>query len=109
VRCPAVASLEEEHLKDSFSGVDLRRQWCSVANLDGDVTLPARLQRCNVYDDTAASVSALTNTDGHQISRNAEVLDRVPEGVTVRRNDDRFVVRYNDPCHTARIKVLRID
>src|SRR5690606_27945039 len=74
VRCLAVASLEEEYLKDSFSGVDLRRQWCSIANLDGNVTFPTRFQRCNVYDDTAASVSTLTNADGHQISRNAEVL-----------------------------------
>src|SRR5664279_4082672 len=74
-RLADLVRFEEDHLRDAFVGVDLRRKRRRVRELERDVAFPLRLERRHVDDDAAARIRALAEADGEHVARNAEVLD----------------------------------
>src|SRR5262249_41113183 len=50
-------SAEEQNLGDAFVGVNLGGQRSRVADLDGNLAAPFRLQRRDIYDDAATGIS----------------------------------------------------
>src|SRR5216684_8153158 len=56
--------LEEEDLAQPFIGVDLRRQWSGVRDLERDKPFPLRLEWRDVHNDPAARVGGLAHADG---------------------------------------------
>ena len=69
-RLADLVRLEEDHLRDAFVGVDLRRQRRRVRELERDVPFPLRLERRDVDDDAAARVGATCR--GRRSARCAE-------------------------------------
>src|SRR6186713_3115351 len=45
-----LVALEEQDLRDAFIGVDLRRQWGRVRDLERDEAFPLGLERRDVHD-----------------------------------------------------------
>ena len=70
-----------------FVGVNLGGQRRRVADLDGDLAAPFRLQRRDVDDDAATGVRRFAQTGGQDVARNLEVLHRLGQGEAIRRND----------------------
>src|SRR5436305_14051298 len=70
-----LVALEEQHLSDSFVGVNLGRQRRGVRDLDRHVPFPLRLEWGDVDDDAAPRVGRFAETDGQDVARDPEVLD----------------------------------
>lgn len=87
-------SLEKNHLRDTFVGIDLGWQRRSIANFHGDLSTPFRLQRRDIDDDPTTGIGALTHADHQNLSRNIERLDCLGQGKAVRRNHDVVLGRF---------------
>src|SRR5437588_6407254 len=82
-----LVALEEEHLRDAFVRVDLRRNRRRVGDLERRRSFPFGLEWRHVDDDAAAGIRRLAKTHGEDIARDAEVLDRSGQRERVRRHD----------------------
>src|ERR1035437_9250738 len=78
----------ENDLRDSFIGVDLRRQRSRVRYLDRDLALPLRLQRRHVHDDPAAGVRRFAHADRQHVAGYFKILHRLAQGEAVGRYDN---------------------
>src|SRR5215207_9785731 len=67
---------QEEDLGDALVGVDLGRQRRRVADLDGHLAAPLRLQGRYVDNYAATRVSAFPQTDCEHVPWDLERLDR---------------------------------
>ena len=101
-----LVALEEQDLRDTLVRVDLGRQRRRVGDLERRGPLPFRLEGRDVDDDAAARVGAFSQTDGHHVSRNSEILHRARERKTIWRNDDMIAFHVDE---TLRVKLLGID
>src|SRR4051812_41898091 len=70
-------SAEEQNLRNAFTAVDLGGEGCRVADLDGHLAAPFRLQWGYITYYTTTRVSAFAQTDCDDIARDFEVLDRL--------------------------------
>lgn len=70
------------------------------------MAFPARLQRCDVYDEAAAGVGAFAEADNQHIARDAEIFNRVRQHETV----GRYYANIGLPVNKTLIReVLGID
>src|SRR5690606_32782440 len=97
---------QEQHLRHTLVGVNLRRERRRVRELERDVAFPFRLERRHVHDDAAARIRGLAQADRQDVPRDSEILDRARQGERVGRND--ADVRF-DVDEAAGIEVLRVD
>src|SRR5947209_20334943 len=65
-----LVGLEEQDLRNALVGINLRGQRRRVADLDGDLAAPFRLQRRDIDDDAAAGVGRFTQTGRKHVARN---------------------------------------
>lgn len=99
-------SPEKKNLRDAFVGIDASGKRCGVANLDGDLASPLGFKWGYVDNDATASISALAQADGQNVARNFEILNRLSQGKTVRRNNTAISINI-DKC--PRAELLGID
>src|SRR4026208_1405529 len=82
-----LVGLDEDRLRHALVGVDARRKWRGVGELERDVSFPLGLERRDIDDDAAAGVRGLAQADGEHLARYAEVLHGAGQGERVRRDD----------------------
>ena len=87
-RLANLVALEEQHLRAAFARVDLGGQRRGIREFKRHIAFPLGLERRHVDDDAATRVGALSQSDGHDVSGNAKVLDGAGKRKTVWRNDD---------------------
>src|SRR4029077_15728370 len=101
-----LVGLEEEHLRDTLVGVDLRRERGRVREFERDVALPLGLERRAVDDGAATRVRALAEANDEHIARHAESFDGARESERV-GGDDAYVAFEVD--EGLLVEVLGID
>lgn len=97
---------EEDYLGDAFVGVDLCRKGRRVGELECDVAFPLRLEWGDVYQNSAARVRALAETDREDVARDAEILNSAREGEAIRWNDNGLASEVDE---VVLVKLFRID
>src|SRR6185369_10739122 len=85
---------------------DLRREWRSVRELEGDVALPLRFKRRDIHKNSATRISTLSQTNRQDISRNPKVLNCARKSETVWWNHYRLTL---DVDEVLLIKLFWID
>src|SRR5262245_20036939 len=65
--------LKKDDLAKAFVGVNLRGQRRGVADFECDVAFPLRLERRDVDDDAASSVSGFADANRQHVARNPEI------------------------------------
>src|SRR5690606_16260339 len=101
-----LVGLEEQHLRHALVRVDARRQGCGVAELQGHMPFPLRLQRRHVDDDAAPRIGALSEADHQHVARDAEELHGPRQREGAGGNDADVVL---DVDEAVRIELFRID
>src|SRR3990167_1008281 len=100
-----LVALEEQHLGTAFTGVDLGRQRCGVAELQRHVAFPLGLEGRDVDDDAAAGVGALAQADGQHVARDAEVLHGARQREAVGRDHADILVDVHEAVF---VEILRV-
>jgi hypothetical protein len=100
-----VESLDWESFAEAEApATELQRR--RVGDFDGDVALPLRFERSNIYYYTASCIRAFSQTNRQHVARDAEVLDRAGEGEAV-GGDNADVALVGGHC--AAVDLLGID
>ena len=93
-------------MSHAFACINFGRQGGGVGKLKRNVAFPLRLERGNVDDNAAASVSGLAQADGQDVARNAEIFDCARQCKGVGRNDAAVIFDCNE---VFRVEVFRVD
>ncbi len=99
-------AFEEQHLRAALARVNLRGQRRGVGELQRHITFPLGFERRDVDNDAAAGISALAQTDGEHIARDAEILHRARQREAVGRDDAHIAPKIDKGLF---IEVFRID
>ena len=101
-----LVAFEEEYLAEALVGVDFGGERRGVADLKSDETFPFGFEGSDVDDDAAAGVGGLAQTDGDDITGDAEVLDRTGEGEGIGRDEASIAFIFDEG---ARVEMFGVD
>ena len=69
-------ALKEQHLAQSFVGINLRGQRCGVADLERHKAFPLGLKRRHIHDDPAPRVGGFAQADRQHVAWDPEIFHR---------------------------------
>src|ERR1700681_962802 len=101
-----LVGLEKENLAQAFVRVYLCGERSVIADFKRNESLPLRLEGRYVHNDPAARVRRFPETDGQDVTRNAEIFNRPPQRERVWLNE---AFRSLELDERAGIKMLRVD
>ena len=81
----AGVAFEEQQLADALAGVDAAVGTGRIAELQGEMPLPARLGRGGIHDDAQPRIGALAKADHGDVARHPHLLQRHPQPVGMGR------------------------
>ncbi len=96
VRCVTrLVTFEEEYLGDTLIRIDFCRERGGIGNLQGHEPLPFWLEGGHIDDDTAARISAFSDTYCQYAAGDAEIFDSARQGEGIRWDDADFAFKVD--------------